>query len=174
MLAPIVFRELSLDDLGQLQAIGRKTYFDAFAKDNTVENMTLYLAEAFGEERLTRELQNPNSTFYFVQESGSDQIAGFCKINFGPAQSEPVEDAIELERIYVLEDAQGKGYGKAMMQKAIEMGRAAGVSYLWLGVWEKNEAAIAFYEQFGYERFGQHIYHLGNDPQLDYLMRIRL
>lgn len=152
--------------------MGRSTYDEAFAQDNTAEDMQLYLDEAFSETRLSRELSNPNSSFYFAETGGV--TAGYCKLNFGPAQTEPIEDAIELERIYVRAGFQGKGVGAAMMQRAITVARAEKVRYLWLGVWEKNPRAIAFYRNFGFEKFGQHIYHLGTDPQLDFLFRLEI
>ncbi|PHI18631.1 GNAT family N-acetyltransferase [Lewinellaceae bacterium SD302] len=168
----MVLRRLNADDLPELKALGRSTYYEAFAQDNTAEDMRLYLDESFSDAKLTRELANPNSIFYFAQVDGV--TAGYCKLNFGPAQTEPIEDAIELERIYVVAGFQGRGVGAAMMQRTIALARAKKVSYLWLGVWEKNPRAITFYRDFGFERFGQHIYHLGTDPQLDLMLRLKI
>ncbi len=172
MPSPIVLRKLTIDDLHELRALGRRTYYEAFAKDNSAEDMRLYLDEAFSETRLSREISDPNTHFYFAELA--EATAGYCKINFGPAQTESIADAVELERIYVDADFQGQGVGAAMMEQAIALARAEKARYLWLGVWEKNPLAIAFYRQFGFERFGQHIYQLGTDPQLGFLFRLNL
>ena len=43
--------------------------------------------------------------------------------------------------------------------------------YVWLGVWEKNVNAIAFYEKMGFKQAGQHLFQIGNELQSDLIMK---
>lgn len=84
------------------------------------------------------------------------------------------DDGMELERIYILDEFQSRGYGKWILDKLIQLGLQAYKSFLWLGVWEKNEKAIRFYQRHGFVKFGTHPYYIGKDKQTDWLMRLDL
>jgi ribosomal protein S18 acetylase RimI-like enzyme len=83
-------------------------------------------------------------------------------------------DAIELVRLYVDQAWQGAGIGRALLSAAFDAARAMGGQALWLGVWERNERAIAFYRRHGFERVGEHTFTLGTDRQLDHVMVRRI
>jgi ribosomal protein S18 acetylase RimI-like enzyme len=78
---------------------------------------------------------------------------------------------MEIQRIYVLKEHKGKGIGKRMIEKAAAIGREKSLQYIWLGVWEHNRAAIAFYEKLGFLKFDSHVFVLGEDHQIDHLMK---
>lgn len=157
-------------DLIRLQKIARDTFTETFAPVNTEENMKTYLEGSFSADKLTEELNNGGSQFFFA-ESGGDVI-GYLKINRGPAQTEiKANDALEIERIYVLQAWQGKKVGQVLFEKAMEIAGGAGVNYVWLGVWEKNSKAIRFYTKNGFVPFDKHIFRLGSDVQTDIMMK---
>lgn len=160
-------------DISLLRDIAIQTYEETFAKDNTPENMAAYLADCFSPEKLEREWSDPGSTFYLALENGD--AVGYLKLNDAPAQTD-VNDAasLELERIYVLREFHGAGHGGQLLEKAIECARDGGKEYIWLGVWENNHRALRFYEKNGFRRFGEHVFQLGDDEQLDYLYRKEL
>lgn len=169
----ITIKEVILSDIEQLQKIGRQTFWETFSSVNTEENMKKYLEESFSTERLTNELNNKNSEFYFVL-SENDGI-GYLKINFGASQTElKDEKALEIERIYVLKEFQGRKIGQVFYDKAIEIAGKKNADYVWLGVWEENLRATSFYKKNGFEEFGKHIFKLGNDEQTDILMKLKL
>jgi len=60
------------------------------------------------------------------------------------------------------------------MRACIEHAQMRGVEVLWLGVWERNERAIAFYNRWGFESVGTHIFLLGQDRQTDFIMAHRV
>ncbi len=164
------FQRLNLDDLKQLNTIGRQTYFETFSWGNTPENMQLYLNQAFNEEQLTSELTDVNSEFYFARLN--HLICGYLKISFGSSQNAfREENGMELVRIYVNKECQGKGVGNRMLGKAIKIARDREMSYIWLGVWEKNEKALSFYKNNGFKVVGKHSFIMGDDEQQDYLMK---
>lgn len=107
--------------------------------------------------------------FCLAQQDG--EAIGYLKLNTGPAQTEQqAEGSMEIERIYLLRAYQGGGYGQKLMEHAIDCAKQMGMRFIWLGVWEQNQTALRFYNRNGFVRFGEHIFKLGADEQLDYLM----
>ena len=169
----IEIRKITIDNLVQLQEIGRQTFTETFSSSNTEENMKTYLEEGFSVEKLTTELQNPESEFYFA--SLNETVIGYLKVNFGQAQTETQDEkSLEIERIYVLQDFHGKKVGQLLYEKAIEIAKNKKVDFVWLGVWEENNRAIQFYTKNGFVAYGQHIFTLGADEQTDIMMKLEL
>ena len=157
-------------ELELLQLISRETFYDSFASMNTPENMAQYLEEGFSVEKLTRELNDPNSAFYFAHLD--DEVVGYLKLNFGGAQTELQDpNAVEIERIYVRRAFQGRSVGQALYDHALALARSRQARFVWLGVWEKNDRAIRFYDRNGFVPFGTHVFMLGDDAQTDMLMK---
>ncbi len=160
----IEIRKVTTKDLDQLQKIGKQTFYETFASDNTKENMNTYLEEAFSVTKLTSELSNNNSEFYFAILDNN--VIGYLKLNFGQSQTElNDEKAVEIERIYVLKEYHGKNVGQLLLENALNIARQKNADYIWLGVWEKNRRAINFYKKNGFVEFDKHIFKLGNDEQ---------
>ncbi|PKP07918.1 MAG: GNAT family N-acetyltransferase [Bacteroidetes bacterium HGW-Bacteroidetes-3] len=169
----LIIRKANQSDIELLQNIGRQTFFEKFTENNSEENMLKYAAEAYSFEKTASEVNNPNSQFYLA--TLNNQTVGYLKINFGDAQTELQDpQALELERIYVLKEFQGKKIGQMLFEKTLELAKESKLSYVWLGVWEENSDAIKFYEKNGLKAFGKHIFMLGNDPQTDIMMKIEL
>ena len=169
----IEITKISLEQLVQLQEIGRQTFAETFSSTNSEENMKTYLEEGFSVEKLTAELQNPESEFYFA--TLNEVVIGYLKINFGQAQTEVQEgNSLEIERIYVLQDFHGKKVGQLLYEKAIQIAKNKKVAFVWLGVWEENHRAIQFYTKNGFVAFDQHIFRLGDDEQTDIMMKLAI
>ncbi|MCX2741252.1 GNAT family N-acetyltransferase [Pontibacter anaerobius] len=172
-MANIDIKRVTQKDIEQLQKIGRQTFLETFSAGNTEENMERYLEEGFSIEKLTAELNNSNSEFYFA--TLNDNVIGYLKINFGQSQTELKDDkALEIERIYVLKEFHGKGVGQVLYEKAMQCARQRSIDYVWLGVWEENPRAINFYKKNGFVQFDKHIFKLGNDEQTDIMMKLQL
>lgn len=169
----IEIRKIALNEIDQLQKIGRQTFHDTFSESNSEENMKKYLDEKFSIEKLTAELSNENSEFYFaILES---EVIGYLKINFGETQTELKDDkALEIERIYVSKEFHGKRVGQLLYEKAIEIAKNKKSEYVWLGVWEENHRAVSFYKKNGFVEFDKHIFRLGTDEQTDLMMKLKL
>jgi diamine N-acetyltransferase len=163
-------RKLRSDEVLDLQSISRQTFSETFAPSNTEEDLRKYLDEELSVDRLTAEVNNENSQFYFAEVNG--ELAGYLKINSGDAQTElKTSNAIEIERIYVLKKYQGQQVGQVLYLKAVKIAEEANADFLWLGVWEKNERAINFYKKNGFLEFDKHAFRLGDDVQTDIMMR---
>lgn len=169
----IAIKKIGLDQLVPLQEIGRKTFYDTFFESDSEESMKAYLATSFSTEKLTAELENPHSEFYFATQN--EVVIGYLKINFGPAQTELQDgNSIEIERIYVLQDYHGKKVGQLLFEKAIAIAKDNSCSYVWLGVWEENHRALQFYSKNGFVAFDKHIFVLGEEEQTDIMMKLVL
>ena len=167
------FQKCALSDKELLIEISKTTFVDAFEKDNDPEDFKAYINVAFAKENILNQLKNQDVDFYFVFKN--EELVGYIKLNENDAQTDiKSEKAIELERIYVLQQFQGKQIGKLMLHKAIKIASEKHKEYIWLGVWEKNLDAIRFYEKFGISKFDTHPYYIGKDKQIDWLMRYEL
>ncbi|WP_143961357.1 GNAT family N-acetyltransferase [Litoribacter populi] len=165
--------KVTLENIDQLQKIGRQTFFETFASGNTEEDMKKYLDEGFSVAKLTTELMDSNAEFYFARLDNN--VIGYLKLNFGQSQTELQDHkALEIERIYVLKDFHGKSVGQLLYDKAMQIARQKCVDYVWLGVWEENPRAINFYKKNGFVEFDKHIFKLGNDEQTDIMMKLKL
>jgi ribosomal protein S18 acetylase RimI-like enzyme len=163
----------TINDLDTVRKIGIDTFCESFSSVNTKENMAHYLETGFSLEKVASELGNPFSEFHLAYDAG--RLIGYLKINHGPAQSELQDNtALEIERIYVLRAWQGQKIGQLFYDQAIEIARARQYTYVWLGVWEKNEKAIGFYKRNGFVEFDKHLFTLGTDIQTDIMMRREL
>ncbi len=169
----IVFRKASLDDLAEVMSLAITTFTATYESDNDPKDFKKYLDSHFNEELISEQLVNPKVHYYlaFLDKS----CIGYFKLNETPFQTETVEgDCIELERIYLLKTHQKRGFGLELITKAKEIAVAKEVDYLWLGVWEKNPIAVAFYRRNGFSIFDTHIFMIGYEKQVDYLMKIDL
>ena len=153
-----------------IQLIGRETFLEAFAENNSDADMKMYLEENFNDEKILHELNNPESFFFIAWDT--ECPIGYMKLNIGKAQTEGNEEsAIEIERIYVKAAYHGKKVGQLLYDRALEFAKGAHKSYIWLGVWEENLRAISFYKKNGFVAFDKHIFKLGNDEQTDIMMK---
>ncbi len=166
-------KKITLTEITQLQNIARQTFYETFIAVNTEENVNKYLDESFSESKLTAELKDRNSEFYFAVIN--DNIIGYLKVNFGPSQTELKDDkAMEIERIYVIREFHGKKAGQLLFDKAVEIAGQKKAEYIWLGVWENNTRAITFYRKNGFVEFDRHIFKLGDQRQTDLMMKLEL
>ncbi|CDI67784.1 transcriptional regulator [Bifidobacterium animalis subsp. animalis MCC 1489] len=165
--------EISIAENTQLQTIrdlSIATFRQTFADTNTEEDMHDYIAHELSPEVLGKELADPLQTFFVATVDGAP--AGYMKVNLGTAQTERMpDDHAEVQRLYVLADFKRHGLGTRFMRTAEQFASAHGKQTLWLGVWEHNEPAKAFYRAMGFVETGAHTFVLGSDAQTDLIMK---
>ena len=169
----LTIRPASPEDGRLLAELGERTFSETFAADNTPDNMAAYVAASFNLAQQTAELKDPASTFFIAEVGGL--AAGYAYLRAGKPE-EGVEGAkpVELVRLYVSREWLGRGVGEALMRTCVDAARRAGHETVWLGVWERNERAQAFYRKWNFRAVGEHVFHLGSDPQRDILMECAL
>ncbi|MCE3200577.1 GNAT family N-acetyltransferase [Paenibacillus sonchi] len=158
-----------LKDSCQLQEVSYETFKETFKDQNSPENMKAYLERAFNLNQLEKELSNSFTQFFLIYSN--HEAAGYLKVNTNEAQSEAMGDeALEIERIYIKHKFQKHGLGKVLLNKALEIAVERNKKKIWLGVWEKNENAIAFYKKMGFVQTGSHSFYMGDEEQIDIIM----
>lgn len=165
----VEIRVCSREDLQKLQEISIETFNDTFKDQNSPDNMRAYLERAFNAKQLEAELSNSCSDIFFVYYN--DELAGYLKLNRDEAQSEKMSDAsLEIERIYIKKKFQKHGLGKYLLNQAIETALEHNKKKIWLGVWERNDNAIAFYNKMGFVQTGSHSFYMGDEEQIDFIL----
>jgi len=173
-------REAGPEDAAMLAALGARTFSDSFANDNTTENMANYLRQSFSPEIQAAELAQQGSIFLILETEDGTPI-GYTRLLDG--SNDPcLRDStawgglhtMELIRIYLLESWTGRRLGDVLMQASLAQAQKHNAAVLWLGVWQQNPRAVAFYKRWGFEIAGTHTFQLGDDPQQDYVMARRV
>jgi diamine N-acetyltransferase len=162
-------RRANRHDAKQLSALAEETFRDTFAAVNTPEDTALHCRTSYSEEIQADEISNPNMVTLLCEREGT--LVGFAQLRWGKAPSCVVADAPgEIQRLYVLNDCHGTGVARDLMNACIDEMKSRCSDVVWLGVWERNPRAIAFYKKFGFLEVGAHVFPLGNDPQRDIVM----
>jgi diamine N-acetyltransferase len=173
-------RKTTLADLLKLVDISKSTFIEAFEHQNNPDDFYAYLNSAFTSETLKNEFNTEGVSFYFL-ENENEPIAYFKMTeNKSPLNSSKPNievnfdfentKSVELDRIYVLSEYHGKGAAQLIMDFIFFILEEKSYDFVWLGVWEHNPKAIKFYQKMGFEKFGTHIFDIGDDPQTDWMM----
>jgi ribosomal protein S18 acetylase RimI-like enzyme len=158
------------EEVDELRVLSILTFHQSFSQFNKKENLHDYYAKAFNKVQLLEELNNTSSKFYWAKKDG--QNVGYLKINWGKAQTEDAgTNAMEVQRIYLIEEMRGRGYGAKLLKHAEELALAGNYNTLWLGVWEINTSSIEFYKKCGFGVYDQHDFPFGDEIQTDLLMK---
>ena len=169
----ISIRPATPADVLPLQQLSISTFIDTYAAYNTPENMQLYIDTYYNTGRMVNELDDACIQFFLA--CYNDELAGYIKLR---TVDEPPALAgtrhIEIERIYVVSKLKGMKIGKKLIEHAIETATKQQYEIIWLGVWEENKSALAFYTRQGFTIFGEHPFVLGTEPQRDWLMKKEL
>jgi diamine N-acetyltransferase len=164
----MTIRPATVADAQTLSRVAIQTMHEAFGPPaNPAEWVEAYCREALTVPILTAELTDPRST-YFVAETTDHQLIGYVKLRHkSPPRRLAERNALEIQRIYLLDSVTGQGWGRRLMEHCFAVARQRGHRAVYLGVWERNHRGIAFYEKMGFVRFGWHRFQFGPDRQRD-------
>lgn len=166
----VTIRQASTADAALLAEIGARTFFDTFAADNTPEDMNSYLTSSFSPAIQAAELAEPEAILLIAEMDR--EVAGYAKLRTGGDAPSCVtgNNSVEIVRFYVDKKHQGCGVGAALMGECVSAAKSVGAHCVWLGVWERNDRALAFYRKWGFRKVGTQPFMLGTDRQTDILM----
>jgi len=162
-------RPASLEDAATLAALGARTFQETFEAICSPEDLAAYVAGAYGEATQRAELADPSRPGLVLEIDGVP--SGFVQLRLG--HREPCvrgEHPVELQRIYVLRAFHGGGFGAALMEASVAIAHAWGADALWLGVWEHNDKALAFYARSGFREAGDHVFRIGQQIDRDLIL----
>ena len=157
-------------DTATLGRLGKQTFIETYASFNSKKNLQKYLKTHFSKKSTLSQLEDDHN--FFLVARLHDKDVGYAKLreNNKPFHDKSI-NAVELERIYVLEEFQGEGIGKDLLEKCLAFSKLRKYPVMWLGVWENNLDAIKFYQRQGFVVFGSHNFKFGDDDQNDFLMK---
>jgi ribosomal protein S18 acetylase RimI-like enzyme len=157
----------------ELAELGASAFRESYAGQVPRHDLERYVRSAFAPEEIERQLRDERSAFFLAGRG--DRPVGYLKMNLPGSQTDLDEhDTAEIESLYVIAAQQGTGIGGRLLAHAIAVAEDAGARSIWLGVWERNSRAIAFYERIGFRAFGEHGFELGRIRHRDVLMRLDL
>ena len=166
----LFLRYATKEDAELIADISRQAFYDTFAADNTEADMKKFMDEQFTKGRLMLEVGDGENIFILAYYS--NEVAGYLKLREGKKLKElDNANSFEIARLYALKQFIGKGIGRLLMQAALNIAEEKKKEVIWLGVWERNERAIKFYSSWGFEKFGEWNFLLGDDMQRDWLMK---
>lgn len=166
-------RQANSSDATSLAAIAERTFRETFAVDNSEENISLHCAQKFGAEIQSGEIADPQLITLLAEVAG--ELVGFAQLRLEHAAARVSGDRpAELHRIYVASEWHGRGVATELMRAVCAAAARAGSDCIWLGVWEQNLKAIAFYRKCGFSVVGDHAFMLGRDRQRDLILAARI
>jgi GNAT superfamily N-acetyltransferase len=157
-----------------LAEFGAKTFRDSYPSEINAKDMADYLASAFNPQKQAAELAQPGTLFLIAESEKETAAYAMLREGSPPIYLPAGDHPIELVRIYAHRSWIGKGLGAILMQACLVEARNRGCDIIWLGVWEKNPRAIAFYNKWGFKEFGTHVFQMGTDLQTDFLIYRKL
>jgi ribosomal protein S18 acetylase RimI-like enzyme len=165
----VIIRRAHLSDAGVLAELAARTFRDTFAADNRSEDLELHLARSFGLIQQSAELADPSITTLIADIAG--EATGYAQLKRGTAPDcVPGPSPMEVMRFYLDHAWHGRGIAQQLMEATVQEAVRQGARTLWLGVWERNARAQAFYRKCNFTHVGTKIFYVGEDPQSDSVM----
>ena len=165
----VAIRRGKVADAAALAVFGERMFLETFGPSNDPAHIRAYLDEAFGLAQQSAELADPDTTILLA--TFDDALVAYAQLRRGPPPECVAHgDAIELQRFYLDRHAHGSGLASTLMDEVRATATALGAAYIWLGVWENNPRAIAFYAKCGYDDVGSKTFDVGTDRQVDRVM----
>lgn len=156
-------------DARALSELAVSTFRATFGARNSVDDMNLHCRGAYGEALQAAEIADPHMTTLVCEFEGA--LVAYAQLRWRNAPACVVaKNPGEIQRLYVAEAWHGRGVAQALMGECVEVMKSRACDAVWLGVWEHNPRAIAFYGKHGFVEVGEHVFPLGTDPQRDVIM----
>jgi ribosomal protein S18 acetylase RimI-like enzyme len=169
----ITIRRSNFEDTAAMRDVAIRSYTDTFADSNTPENMEAFFTESYSLSKLQDEYYEPLSVLYLACDG--EKVVGFLRLRVNDEVKNVLgENTIELQRLYIDTAYHRKQIARHLMENALTYARENRYDWIWLGVWERNFNAQHFYAKWGFEKFGEHVFQMGDDPQIDWLLKKKL
>lgn len=171
----MTIRRATPADAETLTELGATTAREAFGPPhNPADVVEEYIRTNFAIDTLLLELTDPAATF-LLMENADGVAVGYAKLRRRtPPRQITARPAIEIQRIYLLRQTIGQGQGRRLMEHCLDLARTGQYAVAYLGVWEHNLSAIAFYTRLGFVRAGWHYFQFGADRQRDFWFQKQL
>jgi len=170
----ITIRPARPQDATELSALIARTFSETFGPHTPPDDLAVHVASTYTPELQAAEIVDPAGNILVVETTaphGNSSLIGYAHLFRSPAPAVITGPTpLELKRFYVDFSWHGRGIAQMLMTEVLRTAMAQGARTLWLGVWEGNARAIAFYRKYGFLRVGEHLFPVGSDPQIDWLL----
>jgi diamine N-acetyltransferase len=158
--------QCTIDNFNAYRDLARQTFAETYEKGTDPKDLDKYIAEHFSNEAIAHELNSDQCVIFLLKDKDGGLI-GYSKLRWDTSHELLQGKVIEMQRIYVLRNYYGQGYGKILISHAEQYGREQGFDWIWLCVWSENHGAIRFYEREGWQKFGDTKFKFGDEIYLD-------
>lgn len=167
-------RRATLEDAEAIAQAGRRTFVETFVEDFSIpyppEDLTAFLDKDFSVERHRARLASPREAWWVAEVAGAIVgfgVAGSCAL---PHPAVRPGD-LELCRLYLVREAQGRGLGPQLLERALAWMSERGPGAQWVGVWSGNARAQRLYERYGFRKVGEYDYPVGRWLDREHILR---
>jgi len=165
----LLIRAAGHDDVDALVTLASDAFRATYGDGHNSWDIEDYVAGAFTAQTFAALLADPLSDLLVALDA--DGYAGYAHVVRSPAPPCVTgERPIELRRLYLRQDTIGRGYGAALMRRVYAVARDHGCATLWLGVYDQNHHARAFYARFGLVDVGRKDFWFGGQAYSDPVM----
>lgn len=166
-------KEISRADVPVLRELAIRIFVDTFSESNTPENMNAFLESDYRVECFEQDFNDDSARHFFIVDN--ETPVGYLRVRKNSEADHYLgTNTMEIHRLYVDKRFHGRNAGALLMQHALDIAKVRQVDWVWLGVWEKNLRALRFYEKWGFERFSEHVFQMGDDAQIDWLLKKKI
>jgi len=163
--APLI-RLATLDDVPVLCALGAATFRQTYRAISDPREVDEYADEHFTPVRVAAWFREPCARTLLAVAGGAP--AGYAHLRRARVPACVADrEAIELSRLYLLGSAQGGGLGSTMMATALAQAAELEARSVWLGAYDRNVRALAFYARHGFVQVGTHEFEFGGRTYAD-------
>lgn len=165
----IEIRQASAEDADLIAVLGTTAFYEAYFEQDTPHDLADYITKSFAPEKIRAEIEHPDAMFFIIFRN--EKAVGYAKLrNEERHESIKNENAVELQRIYILERVFSTGIGEKLLNHCIETARIKGFETIWLGVWEENRRAQKFYAKHGFKRAGTLTFPYGESVGINFVL----
>ncbi len=163
----VVIRRGVASDAAALAAFAARTFAEAFGDDTSTDDLQAHVAATYRADLQALELADPTVITLLALHDARIVAYAQVRLNEAPPSCVTMSNAVELQRFYADRSVRGTGLTLRLMERALDAARELGGRYAWLGVWERNARAMAFYRKAGFDEIGFTHYAVGSDRQTD-------
>ncbi|KAG0041096.1 hypothetical protein BGZ89_007672 [Linnemannia elongata] len=164
-------RRATPEDASVLAELGALTFTHTFGEMYSSKDLQDFLTTTYTAEKHLIPLNDPRESFWLLEDDNGQALAfgwaGACKLPVSDLESK----AGEIKRLYVHPDHQGKKLGSLVFKRMLDWLGDEGFEPLYIGVWSENHGAQRLYARYGFEKFSEYEFPVGNHHDREFIFK---
>jgi len=170
----IAIREAGLGDEHRLALVGAATFLESYAGVLPGDDIIAHCATKHAPMIYEDWLIGGEARIWLAEAEQGRAPVGYAVMTLPDLPLPTGPDDAELRRIYVLHRFHKEKVGWALMKTALDAARRTGRRRMLVGVYGKNERAIAFYKRVGFVVVGERQFQVGAMLHDDLILALAL